>query len=65
MKLIRLYSSRTADINSREDAIRKWGCMILDGWGWCTEMTQRDGMRREEGEGFRMGNTYILVVDSC
>ena len=25
--------------------------MILDAWGWCTEMTQRDGMRREEGGG--------------
>ena len=23
--------------------------MILDAWGWCTEMTQRDGMGREEG----------------
>ena len=25
--------------------------MILDAWGWCTEMTQRDGMGREEGVG--------------
>ena len=39
--------------------------MILDAWGWCTEMTQRDGMEREEGRGFRMGNTCIPVVDSC
>ena len=39
--------------------------MILDAWGWCTEMTQRDGMGREEGGGFRTGNTYIPVVDSC
>ena len=23
--------------------------MILDAWGWCTEMTQRDGMGREVG----------------
>ena len=28
-------------------------------------MTQRDGMRREEGEGFRMGNTCTPVADSC
>jgi len=28
-------------------------------------MTQRDGMGREKGEGFRMGNTFIPVVDSC
>jgi len=39
--------------------------MILDAWGWCTEMTQRDGTEREEGERFRMGNTCIPVVDSC
>ena len=31
--------------------------MILDAWGWCTEMTQRDGMGREEGGRFRMRNT--------
>ena len=24
-------------------------CTILDAWGWCTEMTQRDGMGWEEG----------------
>ena len=40
-------------------------CMILDAWGWCTEMTQRDGMGREEGGGFRMGNTCIPVAYSC
>ena len=39
--------------------------MILDAWGWCTEMTQRDGTGREEGGGFGMGNTCIPVVDSC
>ena len=39
--------------------------MILDVWGWCTEMTQRDGTGREEGGGFRTGNTCIPVVDTC
>ena len=34
-------------------------CMIVDAWGWCTGTTQRDGMGREEEEGFRMGNTCI------
>ena len=33
--------------------------MILDAWGWCTGSTQRDGMGREEGGGFRMGDTCI------
>ena len=32
----------------------------LDTWGWFTGTTQRDGMGREEGGGFRMGNTCIL-----
>ena len=39
-------------------------CTILDAWGWCTGMTQRDSMGREEGGGFGMGNTCIPVVDS-
>ena len=40
-------------------------CKILDAWGWCTGMTQRDGTGREEIGGFRMGNTCIPVADSC
>ena len=39
-------------------------CKILDAWGWCTATTQRDGMGREEGGEFRMGNTCIPVADS-
>ena len=35
---------------------------MQDAWGWYTGMTQRDGTRRKEGGGFRMGNTCILVV---
>ena len=32
--------------------------------GWCTRMTQRDGMGREVGGGFRMGNSCKSMVDS-
>ena len=39
-------------------------CTILDAWGWCSGTTQRDVMGREEGGGFRMGNTCIPVADS-
>ena len=39
--------------------------MIQDAWGWCTGMTLRDGMGREVGGGFRMGNTCTPVEDSC
>jgi len=38
--------------------------MILDALGWYTETAQRDGMGREEGGEFRMGNTCIPVADS-
>ena len=38
--------------------------MTLDARGWCTGTTQRDGMGREEGGGFRMGNTCVPAVDS-
>ena len=31
----------------------------------CTGMTQRDGMGREVGGGFRMGNTCKSMADSC
>ena len=37
---------------------------ILDAWAWCTGMTQRDGVGREEGGGFKMGSTCIPVADS-
>ena len=37
---------------------------MLDAWGWCTRTAQRDGMGREEGGGFGMGNTCIPVADS-
>jgi len=29
--------------------------MIQDAWGWCTGMTQWDGMGREVGEGVQYG----------
>ena len=33
--------------------------------GWCTGMTQRDGMGRQVGMGIRMGNTCQSMADSC
>ena len=34
--------------------------MILNVWGWCTEMTQRNGTGREEDEGVQDGeHVYI------
>ena len=40
-------------------------CRIQEAWGWCTGMTQRDGMGKEVGGGFRMGNTCTPVADAC
>jgi len=33
--------------------------------GWCTGITQRDGMGREVGGVFRMENTCTPMADSC
>ena len=33
--------------------------------GWCTGMTQRDGMGREVRGRFKMGNTCKSMADSC
>ena len=39
--------------------------MKLGAQGWCTGMTLRDGVEREVGGGFRMGNTCTPMADSC
>ena len=33
--------------------------------GWCTGMTQRDGLGREVGGDFRIRNTCKSMADSC
>ena len=38
--------------------------MIQGARGWCTGMTQRDGMGSELGGEFRMGNTCTSMEDS-
>ena len=40
-------------------------CMGQGARGWCAGMTQRDGIGREVGGGFRMGNTCKSMADSC
>ena len=51
--------------NNRMGKTRDLFKKIRDAWGWGTGATQRDGMGREEGGGFRMGNMCIPVADSC
>ena len=35
-----------------------------DAQGWCTGVTQRDGIGKEVEGGFRMGNACTLMADS-
>ena len=51
------YKKRIASLGLMQDT----GCSGLG----CTGMTQRDGTGREDGGGFRIGNTCIPVADSC
>ena len=40
-------------------------CIRQGAQGWCTGMTMGDGMGREEGGGFRMGNECTPMAYSC
>ena len=40
-------------------------CRIQEAWGWCTGMTQKDGMGRKVGGGFRMANMCTPMGDAC
>ena len=51
--------------NIRNESPVQVRCRIQEAWGWCTGMTQRDGMGKEVGEGFRMGTTCTPMVDAC
>ena len=52
-------------ILSRVKQITSPGWMHKTGaQGWCPGKTQRDGMERKAGGGFRMGNTYKSLTDS-
>ena len=47
-----------------QSPVQVW-CMIQGARGWCNGMTQKDGMGREMGRGFRMGNMCTHMVNSC
>ena len=52
------YMKRVTSPGSMQDT----GCLGLVHWD---DQNHWDGMGREEGGGFRMGNTCIPVADSC
>ena len=57
---------KTSCILSRVKQITSPGRMHeTSAQGWCTGKTQRDGMEREAGGGFRMGNICKSMADSC
>ena len=49
---------KTCVISYRNESPVQVRCRIQEACGWCAGMTQRDGMGREVGGGFRMGNVY-------
>ena len=61
---LKMLERKRGSLNVLNESPVQVRCTILDAWGWCTGTTQRDGMGREEGGGFRMGNTCIPVADS-
>ena len=61
---LKMLERKRGSLNVLNESPVQVRCRILDAWGWCTGTTQRDGMGREEGGGFRMGNTCIPVADS-
>ena len=46
---------------SDRSPVQVW-CMRWGAQGWCTGMTLRDGMGREMGRGFKMGNTSTWLI---
>ena len=54
------------EVLSRVKQITSPGWMLeTSAQGWCTGMTQRDGMGREVGGGIGMGNACKSMADSC
>ena len=47
---------RIANLGSMQDT----GCL-----GWCSGKTQRDGIGREVGRGFTIGNMCTPMADTC
>jgi len=43
------------NINIKNESPVQVQCRIQEAWGWCTGMTQRDGMGREVGGGSGWG----------
>ena len=63
--LVRENSTETYILSIVKQVTRPGWMHETSARGWCTGMTQRDGMGREVGEGFRMGNTCKAMADSC
>ena len=63
--MFRENSIKTCILSSVKQITRPGWMRETSARGWCTGMTQRDGMGREVGVGFRMGNTCKSMADSC
>ena len=58
-------SIETSILSSVKQIASPGGMHETSAQGWCTGKTQRDGMEREVGGGFSMGNTCKSMADSC
>ena len=52
--------NETCIISLRNELPVQVRCRIQDAWGWCTGMTQRDGMERKVGGGSGWGACAYL-----
>ena len=60
------HATKETSILSRVKQITSPGWMHeTSAQGWCTGMTQQDGMEKEVGGGIGMGNTCKFMADSC
>ena len=59
--VLRLNIQKTKINIWNRSPVQVW-CMRWGAQGWCTGMTLRDGMGREVGGGFRMGNTGTTML---
>ena len=63
---MRFFSIETCILSNVKQIASPGWMHETSAWGWCTELTQRDGMGKEVGEGFRWGthvNLWLIHVN--
>ena len=63
--MFRENSNETSILSRVKQITSPGGMHETSAQGWCTGTTQRDGMEREVGGAFKMGNTCKSMTYSC